>query len=456
MSKKNGRGSFSNHWKLFFRFFQSLETFFTFFPIIGNFLNGFSNHWKTGGAVLVFFAMVCSVSMGFGIEWSSVNGYLNYEDGTTPLMGSSTEGAGCFVQLIWVGANATIDDAYNSGDGTSGDDVVVDYAWVGAGSAGGDNGWFDGRQVAEGGDVQDGRDYYLRTWTASASNYGAGEVPTAATNFYGDSTPWTWTKTSPTYDQVDFTSSGDPLDATNPVNVAASSPDVVYVDAAVGSSGAGTNWLTAFKTIQEGVEAVSTTGIVWVTNGVYDAGGAVTPGYALTNRVMIDKPITVQSVNGPEVTFISGAPDTRGGSPSNGAAAIRGVYMGTNASLIGFTITNGYTRELALQSSYGGGIYSDQSSLISNCVVKDCHSYYQGGGINAMGHTLITDCRIENNEQDSVLGTCGGGAYLANGVTMNSCIVSGNVANAASGSGGLYLNSDSYTQVVTVANSLIV
>ncbi|NCD34748.1 MAG: hypothetical protein EOL87_15200, partial [Spartobacteria bacterium] len=232
-----------------------------------------------------------------------------------------------------------------------------------------------------------------------------------------------------------------------------------YVDGVNGSDlNDGGSWATAKKTIQNAVDNID--GIpgrlVLVTNGVYDLGGAVTPGYTVTNRVMIDKPITVQSVNGPEVTFISGAPDTVGGSPSNGPAAIRGVFMGTNASLIGFTITNGYTRELANPSSYGGGIYSDQSSLISNCVVKDCHSYDQAGGINAMGHTLITDCRIENNEQDSILGTCAGGAYLANGVTMNSCIVSGNVANAASGSGGLYLNSDSYTQVVTVANSLIV
>ena len=37
MKKKIDRKHFSNHWKLFLCFFQSLETFLAFFPIIGNF-----------------------------------------------------------------------------------------------------------------------------------------------------------------------------------------------------------------------------------------------------------------------------------------------------------------------------------------------------------------------------------------------------------------------------------
>jgi len=98
-----------------------------------------------------------------GIEWSAVNGYLNFQDGINPLTGGTNGTTGCFVQLIWVGSNGSIDDATNSGDGTTGDDVVVAYAYVGAGGAAGDDGWFDGQQVAEGGDVQDGRIYYLRT-----------------------------------------------------------------------------------------------------------------------------------------------------------------------------------------------------------------------------------------------------------------------------------------------------
>ena len=47
--------------------------------------------------------------------------------------------------------------------------------------------------------------------------------------------------------------------------------DTNYVDASVGSSGAGTSWLLAFKTIQEGVDNVTDGDTVLVTNGTYDA-----------------------------------------------------------------------------------------------------------------------------------------------------------------------------------------
>ena len=100
------------------------------------------------------------------------------------------------------------------------------------------------------------------------------------------------------------------------------------------------SWETAATEIQQAVDSASSGDTVLVTNGVYDTGGAGTPWHSCDNRVVITKDITLQSVNGADVTFIQGSEATGGG---RGADAVRGVYM-SSGLLSGFTITNGFTR----------------------------------------------------------------------------------------------------------------
>ena len=67
-----------------------------------------------------------------------------------------------------------------------------------------------------------------------------------------------------------------------------------------------TNWHTAATNIQAAVDVAVDGDMVLVTNGVYDSGGTVKPGYQLRNRVYITNAITLQSVKGSAVTVIDG------------------------------------------------------------------------------------------------------------------------------------------------------
>src|SRR5208283_4158706 len=66
-----------------------------------------------------------------------------------------------------------------------------------------------------------------------------------------------------------------------------------------------TNWATAATNIQDAVDAAGAGDEIVVTNGVY-AGGSWADPYGNLNCVLVDKPLTVQSVNGPDVTVING------------------------------------------------------------------------------------------------------------------------------------------------------
>jgi hypothetical protein len=67
-----------------------------------------------------------------------------------------------------------------------------------------------------------------------------------------------------------------------------------------------TNWTTAAVTIQQAVDAASPDDEIVVTNGIYATGGKAVGTEALVNRVAVDKPLTVRSVNGPQFTVIRG------------------------------------------------------------------------------------------------------------------------------------------------------
>jgi hypothetical protein len=87
-----------------------------------------------------------------------------------------------------------------------------------------------------------------------------------------------------------------------------------------------TNWPNAATNIQDAVDAaVAGDGII-VTNGIYATGGRTALGWL--NRVVVDKPLSVGSVNGPQVTTIDAGQSNRC------------VYLTNAAILSGFTLNS--------------------------------------------------------------------------------------------------------------------
>ena len=194
------------------------------------------------------------------------------------------------------------------------------------------------------------------------------------------------------------------------------------------------SWETAATNINDAVNLAFAGDLILVTNGIYRTGGIALHG-TMTNRVVLNKPVRVQSVNGPEVTIIEGCQVP---GVTNGDGAIRCAYLTNGAVLNGFTLTNGATRaegEYPFEVS-GGGVWSvSTDTVVTNCILTANSACYDGGG--AYQGTL-NNCTLVGNSANY----SGGGAY--NG-TLNNCRLTGNIADSGGGVCSALLNNCTLT-----------
>jgi hypothetical protein len=217
------------------------------------------------------------------------------------------------------------------------------------------------------------------------------------------------------------------------------SATVLYVDLTSASPAPPyTNWLTAATNIQDAIDVATAADEIVVTNGIYATGGRAVYG-TMTNRVAVDKPLTVRSVNGPQFTVVQGyqVPGT-----TNGDGAMRCVYLTNGASLIGFTLTNGATRSSGdyWREQGGGGVFCEsEAAMVSGCVIAGNAAFQSGGGAYSAS---LSNCTLAANSALAPYsyssGAAGGGAFLG---TLNHCTLSNNSAAwAGGGAAGATLN----------------
>src|SRR5437899_603230 len=127
-----------------------------------------------------------------------------------------------------------------------------------------------------------------------------------------------------------------------------------YVSPTGGQVAPYANWSSAARVIQDALDAAAIGDEIVVTNGTYLTGGRTvmvvdtnlfTTNYYF-NRVVVDKQLVLRSVNGPQFTVI------------DGQKMGRCVSLASNASLSGFTLTNG------LVNNSGGGVHCDDTTTV--------------------------------------------------------------------------------------------
>ena len=193
----------------------------------------------------------------------------------------------------------------------------------------------------------------------------------------------------------------------------ATGSDIVWTDPEHGSdNNPGTRDLP-YKTLKAAVESITDFAgggkhVIYAKKGVYDSGTMAATYGAGNYRVFVDAGdwgrLRIVAVDGPEETFIVGAPDPSSGASGSfagcGPNAVRGVYLAgkCDVSLQGFTITGCYSLTQYTTRMNGAAVYcynngnENKSAQITDCVISNNYAYKSvicGG--------FLKRCRVEDN-----------------------------------------------------------
>ncbi len=229
---------------------------------------------------------------------------------------------------------------------------------------------------------------------------------------------------------------------------------ILYVDAAMGASGDGFAWGTAFKTLQEALDATTACPAVnqiWVKKGTYyptSTGGCGDcfadirfNTFKLKNGVSIyggfgggETMLAARNIPA-NPTVLSGDIGVAGDATDNAFHVINSYNV--TATLDGLTITDGNASQNFFNNnvynSYGGGLYSSGSTLtINHCNFVNNQAISAAGGLFISYTSTVTanGCVFTGNH-----GADGGAMYVSDhtNFTATNCIYTANYATNQGG-----------------------
>ncbi len=201
-------------------------------------------------------------------------------------------------------------------------------------------------------------------------------------------------------------------------------PTTLFVDGTTGDdTNDGLSWSSAKATIQNALNWSIDNDTILVADGRYVGMG----NNGAVNNEDRSRRVTIQSVNGPEKTFIDGEGVRRCAKLSTSLDARTNQCV---ATLSGFTLTNG-CHDTCSGVSHG---------VVENCVIAGCVSRKGttsgSDDSGAASQCVLRNCLIRGNTSLNENGS--NVAAGANKSELYNCTVVGNVAAAGTPAGGLY------------------
>ena len=234
-------------------------------------------------------------------------------------------------------------------------------------------------------------------WTIDAGGFGTAVEYDALTISYAWAATGRYPVVLSAYNNTDY--------AAATVTVTVADGTIRYVDKAGAHNPPFLNWADAAHSISAAVAVAVAGDTILITNGVFAEGA----------ELVLDKPLRLVGVNGPEATVVDGSNTHRVFRLENPLAVLEGL---------------GITRGSAAASpgGEGGGVVLNGQGRVVNCHIYSNQSPQYAGGVLLYGGGAVTGCVIRHNRAEQ-----GAGATLFNGGLLADSLL---LANEAQSRGG--------------------